>query len=91
VWLVVLALLLLEDLAEAFDDEHHFIIILLGGVNREAFACSSLLFFRCLECNRLWLGCGSVAVSDVLHMFGVFDHKLQRHYFVPRITKYKGP
>jgi hypothetical protein len=31
--LVVLPPPLLEDLAEAFDDEHHFLVAELGGVN----------------------------------------------------------
>jgi hypothetical protein len=96
-WLVVLVLSLLEDLLEAFDDEVHLIIIEHGGVYWEAFACDSLLvlFFRCLECNHLWLGCGGVSMSYVLHMFVVFDHKfkahklpkhlLGRHHFIPRI------
>jgi hypothetical protein len=96
-WHVVFSLPLREDLLEAFDDEGHILIIKLRGVDWEAFAYGSLLllFFRCLECNCLWLGCGSVAMSYVLHMFCVFDHKfkahklskhlLERHHFVPRI------
>jgi hypothetical protein len=32
-----------------------------------------------LEGNDLWLECGGVAMSNVLHMFGVFDHKFKVH------------
>jgi hypothetical protein len=56
---VVLPPPLLEDLAEALDDERHLLIVKLGGVD----GCSTwsrflLLFFRRLECDRLCFGRG---------------------------------
>jgi hypothetical protein len=33
VWLVILPPPLLEDLAEALDDERHFLVVELGGVD----------------------------------------------------------
>jgi hypothetical protein len=96
-WLVVLALPLLEDLPEAFDDESHLLIVELGGVNWKPLAWSSffLLFLYCLKDHVLWLRCGGVVVGDVLHLFGVFNHKfkahklpkhlVESHHSVPRI------
>jgi hypothetical protein len=77
---VVLPLPLLEDLSKNFDNEGHH-IIQLGGVNWKPHAWSGLLLllFRRFECNGLWLGCGGVVVGNVLHVSGVFDHKLKAH------------
>ena len=56
--LVVLPPPLLEDLAKALDDEHHLLIIKLGGVDGNPTWCRILLFFfRCLECDGLHLRC----------------------------------
>jgi hypothetical protein len=54
--LVVLPLSLLEDLAEALDDERHLLIVELGGVDGDPTWCRILLFFRRLECDGLHLG-----------------------------------
>jgi hypothetical protein len=55
---VILPPPLLEDLAEALDDERHFLIVELGGVDGNPTWCRILLFFfRRLECDRLHLGC----------------------------------
>jgi hypothetical protein len=56
--LVVFPLPLLEDLAKALDDERHFLIVELGGVDGDPTWCRVLLFFFCrLECDGLHLGC----------------------------------
>jgi hypothetical protein len=69
---------LLEDLAEALDDERHFLVVKLGGVDGEPTLCRLFfLFFRCFECNELHLGCGGVALLD--NLFGAFDHQLKAH------------
>jgi hypothetical protein len=95
---VVLPLPLLEDLPEALDDKSHLLVVKLGGVDWEpTFWCRLfLLFFRCLECNGLYLGCGDGALLQVDNMVGVFDHKfkahklvnhlLRRHLFISRIS-----
>jgi hypothetical protein len=50
---------LLEDLAEAFDDKRHFLVVELGGVDGCSTWCRILLLFlRRLECNRLCFGRG---------------------------------
>jgi hypothetical protein len=55
---VILPPPLLEDLAEALDDEHHFLVVELGDVDGNPTWCRILLFFfRCLECNGLHHGC----------------------------------
>jgi hypothetical protein len=55
--LVVLASPLLEDLAEALDDERHFLVVELRGVDWKPTWCRlPLLFFRRFECDRLHLG-----------------------------------
>ena len=52
--LVVLPPPLLEDLAEALDDERHLLIVKLGGVYWLSTWCRLLLLLiRCLECNGL--------------------------------------
>jgi hypothetical protein len=49
---------LLEDLAEALDDERHFLVVELGGVDGNPTWYRILLFFfRRLECDGLHLGC----------------------------------
>jgi hypothetical protein len=54
--LVVLPPPLLEDLAKALDDECHFLVVKLGGVNWKPTWCRLLiLFFRRFECD----GCTS--------------------------------
>jgi hypothetical protein len=56
--LVVLPPPLLEDLADAFDDERHFLVVELGGVDWKPIWCRlPLLFFCRLECDGLHLGC----------------------------------
>jgi hypothetical protein len=55
---VVLPLPLLEDLAEALDDERHLLVVKLGGVDGDSTWRRFLLFFlRRLECDGLHLGC----------------------------------
>jgi hypothetical protein len=72
---VVLPSPLLEDLAEALDDECHFLIVELGGVDGKPILCRLLfLLFRRLECDGLHLECGGGALLQVDNMFGVFDH-----------------
>jgi hypothetical protein len=63
--LVILSPPLLEDLAETLDDERHFLVVELRGID----GCSTwssffLLFFRRLECDGLCLGCGGSALLD---------------------------
>jgi hypothetical protein len=66
---------LLEDLAEALDEERHFLVVELGCVDWKPTRCRLLLlFFRCFECNGLHLGCGGGALLQVDNVFGVFDH-----------------
>jgi hypothetical protein len=72
--LVILPPPLLEDLAEALDDEHHLLIIELGGVDWKPTWCRLLLLFRRFECDRLHLGCRGGALLQVDNVFGVFDH-----------------
>jgi hypothetical protein len=56
--LVVSPLPLLEDLAKAFDDERHFLVVELGGVDGEPTSGRLLfLFLHRFECNGLHLGC----------------------------------
>ena len=56
--LVVLPPPLLEDLAEALDDECHFLVVEIGGVDGNPTWCRILLlFFHRLECDGLHLGC----------------------------------
>ena len=92
---VILPPPLLQDLVEALDDERHFLVVELGGVDENPTWCRILLFFfRRLECDGLHLGCGGGASLDDL--FGAFDHQfkahklsynlLRRHYLVSRIT-----
>jgi hypothetical protein len=93
---VLLPLLLLEDLLEALNDKSHFVVVKLERINWEPFGWRGLLlFFRCLECNRLHLGCGGDTLLQVDNKFGVFGHKfkahklanhiLERHLLIPRI------
>jgi hypothetical protein len=97
--LVVFSPSLLEDLPKAFDDERHFLIVELGGVDWKPTWCRLLLlFFRCLEHNGLHLECGGGTFLQVDDVFGVFDHKfkahkltnnfLGRYLFVSRIPTY---
>jgi hypothetical protein len=73
--LVILPPPLLEDLAEALDDERHLLIVELGGVDwKPTWGRLLLLFFRCFECERLHLGCRGGALLQVDNVFGVFDH-----------------
>jgi hypothetical protein len=71
--LVILPPPLLEDLAKALDDERHFLVVELGGVDGDS--TWSRIFFLLLhffECNGLCFGRGGVALLDDL--FGAFDH-----------------
>jgi hypothetical protein len=66
---------LLEDLAKALDDERHFLIVELGGVDGKPTWCRLLLFFfRRLECDGLDLGCGGGILFQVDDVFGAFNH-----------------
>jgi hypothetical protein len=50
---------LLEDLAEALDDERHFLVVELGGVDGCSTWCRLLLLLlRRLKCDRLSFGRG---------------------------------
>jgi hypothetical protein len=50
---------LFEDLAEALDDERHFLVVELGGVDGCSTRCRLLLLLlRRLECDRLCFGHG---------------------------------
>jgi hypothetical protein len=93
---VLLPFPLLEDLPEALDNKNHLLVVKLEGINWEPFGwCELLLFFCCLECNRLCLGCGGATLLQVDNVFGVFDHKFkahklvnhlfERHLLIPRI------
>jgi hypothetical protein len=62
VGLVVLSPPLLEDLAEALDDERHLLVVELGGVDWKPTWCRLLLFFCCFECDGLHLRCGCGAL-----------------------------
>jgi hypothetical protein len=66
--LVVFPPPLLEDLAEALDDERHLLIVELGGVDGDPTWCRVFfLLLRCLECNGLCLGYGGgIALLDDL-------------------------
>jgi hypothetical protein len=78
--LVVLPPPLLEDLAKALDDERHFLIVELGGVDGDPTRCRVFfLLLRCLECNGLYIGCGGGALLD--DFLGAFDHQLKAHKF----------
>jgi hypothetical protein len=69
---------LLEDLAEALDDERHLLVVELGGVDGESTWCRLFfLLLRSFECDGLHLGCGGGALLDDL--FGAFDHQLKAH------------
>jgi hypothetical protein len=71
---------LLEDLAEALDDDCHLLVVELGGVDWKPSWCRlPFLFFRRLECDGLHLGCGGGVVLQVDNVFGVFDHKFKAH------------
>jgi hypothetical protein len=59
--LVILPPPLLEDLAEALDDERHFLVVELGGIDGCSTRCRLLLLLlRRLKCDRLCFGCGGV-------------------------------
>jgi hypothetical protein len=93
--LVVLPPPLFEDLMKALNYKSHLLVVELGGIDWKSTWCRLLLFFHCLECNRLHLGCGGGALLKVDNVFGVFDHKfkahklanhfLGRHLFISRI------
>jgi hypothetical protein len=65
---VILPPPLLEDLAEALDDERHFLIVELGGVDGCSTRCRLLLLFlRRLKCDRLcFRHGGSIKLVDLL-------------------------
>jgi hypothetical protein len=62
---------------EALDDERHFLVVELGGVNWKPTWCRLLLFFCHFECDGLHLGCGGSALLQVDNVFAVFDHKFK--------------
>ncbi len=70
---VVLPPPLLEDLAEALDDERHFLVVELGGVDGDSTWSRLLLFFHCLKCNGLHLGCrgGALLLSSLEASMGI--------------------
>jgi hypothetical protein len=71
---------LLEDLAKAFDDKRHFLVVKLGGIDWNPTWCRFLLFFlRRFECDALHLGCGGAALLQVDDLFGAFDHQFKAH------------
>jgi hypothetical protein len=73
--LVIFSPPLFEDLAEALDDERHFLVVEPGGVDWKPTWCRLLLLFFCrFECDGLHLGCGGGALLQLDNMFGVFDH-----------------
>jgi hypothetical protein len=79
--LVIFPLPLLEDLAEALDDERHLLIVELGGIDGDPTRCRVFfLLLRCLECNGLCLGYGGGGplLDDLL---GAFDHQFKAHKF----------
>ena len=79
--LVIFPLPLLEDLAEALDDERHLLIVELGGVDGDPTRCRVFfLLLRCLECNGLCFGYGGggALLDDLL---GAFDHQFKAHKF----------
>jgi hypothetical protein len=79
--LVVFPPPLLEDLAEALDDERHLLIVELGGVDGDPTRCRVFfLLLRCLECNGLCFGYegGGALLDDLL---GAFDHQFKAHKF----------
>ena len=93
--LVVFPSPLLEDLAEALDDERHFLIVELGGVYWLSTWCSLLLLFlRRLECDGLSFGCGgfvklvdlSRAFDHALKTYKMPDYFLGGHFSISRIT-----
>jgi hypothetical protein len=59
---------LLEDLAEALDDERHFLVVELGGVDGCSTRCRLfLLLLRRLKCDRLCFGRGeAIKLIDLL-------------------------
>jgi hypothetical protein len=62
---VVLPPPLLEDLAEALDDERHLLIVELGGVDGDPTWCRVFFLLLChLECDGLCLGYGGGALLD---------------------------
>jgi hypothetical protein len=78
--LVVFPPPLLEDLAKAFDDERHLLIVELGGVDGDPTWCRVFfLLLCCLECNGLHIGCGGGALLD--DFLGAFDHQFKAHKF----------
>jgi hypothetical protein len=78
--LVVFPPPLLEDLAEALDDECHFLIVELRGIDGDPTRCRVFfLLLCCLECNGLHIGSGGGAFLD--DFLGAFDHQLKAHKF----------
>jgi hypothetical protein len=78
--LVVSPLPLLEDLVKALDDERHFLVVELGGVDGEPTLCRLFFLLLCrFECDELYLGCGGTALLQVDNMFGALDHKFKAH------------
>jgi hypothetical protein len=79
--LVISPLPLLEDLAEALDDERHLLIVELGGVDGDPTRCRVFfLLLRFLECNGLCFGYGGggALLDDLL---GAFDHQFKAYKF----------
>jgi hypothetical protein len=77
--LIVLSPPWLEDLAEALDDERHFLVVELGGIDWKPTLCRLLFFFHRPECDGLHLRCRCGALLQVDNVFGVFDHKFKAH------------
>jgi hypothetical protein len=72
--LLILPSPLLEDLAKTLDDERHFLVVELGGVDGDStWSRIFFLLLRCFECNGLCFGHGGgCALLD--DPFGAFDH-----------------
>ena len=69
---------LLEDLAKAFDDERHFLVVELGGVDGCSTRCRLLLLLlRRLKCDRLCFGRGGIV--KLVDLPSALNHKFKAH------------
>src|SRR5688500_10316462 len=75
---VVLPPPLFENLAEALDDERHFLVVELGGVDGCSTRCRLLLLLlRRLECDRLSFGRGGAV--KLVDLPCSLDHEFKAH------------
>src|SRR5688500_13999143 len=84
---------LFEELADALDDERHFLIVELGGVYWLSTWCRLLLLLlRCLECNGLGFGWVAKLVDfprafyHALKTYKMPDNFVGGHFSISRIT-----